>query len=87
VQAGPWWTAQNGLVTDPTERAADLPRKALARSLRLASLPVGLAGRTALGLGKRLGGKPAELYRAGRMWKKGAPVRYPQPNDTRKEHE
>jgi predicted unusual protein kinase regulating ubiquinone biosynthesis (AarF/ABC1/UbiB family) len=64
VQAGPWWTAQNGLVTDPTERAADLPRKALARSLRLASLPVGLAGRTALGLGKRLGGKPAELVAA-----------------------
>jgi 8-oxo-dGTP diphosphatase len=25
------------------------------------------------------GGKPAELYRAGRMWKHGAPVRYPQP--------
>jgi 8-oxo-dGTP diphosphatase len=33
------------------------------------------------------GGKPAELYRAGRMWKKGAPVRYPQPNDTRKDRE
>lgn len=51
-------------MTDPTERAADLPRKALARSLRLASLPVGFAGRTALGLGKRLGGKPAELVAA-----------------------
>jgi len=51
-------------VTDPIERAADLPRKALARSLRLASLPVGFAGRTALGLGKRLGGKPAELVAA-----------------------
>lgn len=51
-------------MTDPIERAADLPRKALARSLRLASLPVGFAGRTALGLGKRLGGKPAELVAA-----------------------
>jgi len=51
-------------VTDPADRAADLPRKALARSLRLASLPVGFAGRTALGLGKRLGGKPAELVAA-----------------------
>ena len=25
------------------------------------------------------GGKPAELYRAGRMWKHGGPIRYPQP--------
>jgi 8-oxo-dGTP diphosphatase len=24
------------------------------------------------------GGKPAELYRAGRLWKHGAPIRYPQ---------
>src|SRR5947207_11219583 len=24
------------------------------------------------------GGKPAELYRAGRMWKQGGPIRYPQ---------
>jgi 8-oxo-dGTP diphosphatase len=27
------------------------------------------------------GGKPAELYRAGRMWKHGGPIRYPQPNE------
>jgi predicted unusual protein kinase regulating ubiquinone biosynthesis (AarF/ABC1/UbiB family) len=59
-----WGTAQNGLVTDPTERSGDLPRKALARSLRLASLPVGFAGRTALGLGKRLGGRSAEVVAA-----------------------
>ena len=25
------------------------------------------------------GGKPAELFRAGRMWKHGGPIRYPQP--------
>ena len=25
------------------------------------------------------GGKPAEVYRAGRMWKHGGPIRYPQP--------
>jgi 8-oxo-dGTP diphosphatase len=30
------------------------------------------------------GGKPAELYRAGRMWKYGSPVRYPQPGEKRK---
>jgi predicted unusual protein kinase regulating ubiquinone biosynthesis (AarF/ABC1/UbiB family) len=42
----------------------DLPRRALSRSVRLASLPVGFAGRTAIGLGKRVGGKPAELVAA-----------------------
>ena len=39
----------------------DLPRRAVTRTAKLATLPVGLAGRTALGLGKRLGGRPAEL--------------------------
>ncbi len=37
----------------------DLPRNGVARTARLAGLPLGIAGRTALGLGKRLGGKPA----------------------------
>jgi len=40
---------------------SDLPRLAVTRTAKLASLPVGLAGRTALGLGKRLGGRPAEI--------------------------
>ena len=30
------------------------------------------------------GGKPAELYRAGRMWKYGSPIRRSQPNGKRK---
>jgi len=30
------------------------------------------------------GGKPAELYRAGRMWRHGGPIRYPQPIDKRR---
>jgi len=38
----------------------ELPRKAITRTARLAALPMGYAGRTALGLGKRLGGKPAD---------------------------
>ena len=38
----------------------DLPRKAVTRTARLASLPLGYAGRTAIGMGKRLGGAPAE---------------------------
>jgi predicted unusual protein kinase regulating ubiquinone biosynthesis (AarF/ABC1/UbiB family) len=38
----------------------DLPRKAVARTARLASLPLGYAGRATLGFGRRLGGAPAE---------------------------
>jgi 8-oxo-dGTP diphosphatase len=30
------------------------------------------------------GGKPAELYRAGRMWKQGGPIRYPHHAERRK---
>ncbi len=45
-------TRENGSVTD-------IPRRAVTRTARLASLPVGVAGRAALGLGKRLGGRPA----------------------------
>lgn len=42
----------------------ELPRKAAARTARLAALPLGYAGRTAVGLGKRLGGQPAEAVLA-----------------------
>ena len=40
---------------------SDLPRSAITRTAKLATLPAGLAGRTALGTGKRLGGRPSEL--------------------------
>src|ERR1017187_2577078 len=39
----------------------DLPRRAVTRTVKLAALPVGLAGRTVLGIGKRVGGRPAEI--------------------------
>jgi predicted unusual protein kinase regulating ubiquinone biosynthesis (AarF/ABC1/UbiB family) len=39
---------------------SDLPRKAVSRTARLAALPLGYAGRSAVGMGKRIGGKPAE---------------------------
>jgi len=42
----------------------ELPRRALSRSVRLASLPASFAGRTAVGLGKRIGGAPAEAVAA-----------------------
>jgi predicted unusual protein kinase regulating ubiquinone biosynthesis (AarF/ABC1/UbiB family) len=40
---------------------SDLPYRAVTRTAKLATLPMGFAGRTALGLGKRIGGRPAEL--------------------------
>jgi predicted unusual protein kinase regulating ubiquinone biosynthesis (AarF/ABC1/UbiB family) len=40
---------------------SDLPRRAVTRSAKLASLPIGFAGRAALGVGKRTLGKPAEI--------------------------
>jgi predicted unusual protein kinase regulating ubiquinone biosynthesis (AarF/ABC1/UbiB family) len=39
----------------------DIPKWAISRSVKLASLPMGVAGRTALGVGKRIGGRPAEI--------------------------
>ncbi len=44
----------------PGPRVSELPRKAAARTARLAALPLGYAGRTALGLGRRIGGASAE---------------------------
>jgi predicted unusual protein kinase regulating ubiquinone biosynthesis (AarF/ABC1/UbiB family) len=38
----------------------DLPRKTAVRTARLASLPLGYAGRATLGLGRRIGGAPAD---------------------------
>jgi predicted unusual protein kinase regulating ubiquinone biosynthesis (AarF/ABC1/UbiB family) len=40
---------------------SDLPRRAVTRSAKLAALPLGFAGRTAIGLGKRIGGRSAEV--------------------------
>ncbi|WP_336318943.1 AarF/ABC1/UbiB kinase family protein [Streptomyces lavendofoliae] len=40
---------------------SDLPRKAVTRTVKLAALPLGFAGRATWGLGKRIGGKSAEI--------------------------
>ena len=40
---------------------SDIPRRAFTRSAKLASLPIGVAGRAAWGIGKRVGGRPAEV--------------------------
>ena len=52
-------------VTDlGVSRVSELPRRAVVRSAKLATVPLSFAGRTALGLGKRLGGRPAEIVAA-----------------------
>ena len=42
----------------------DVPQSAVTRTAKLAGLPIGYAGRAALGLGKRIGGRSAELVAA-----------------------
>ena len=37
----------------------DIPRRALHRTVKLAGLPLGVAGRAAIGAGRRIGGEPA----------------------------
>lgn len=43
---------------------SEIPRKAVVRTARLASLPLGIGARAALGVGKRIGGQPAEQVAA-----------------------
>jgi len=47
-----------------TGSVSDIPRRAVTRGAKLATLPLGVAGRATLGFGKRLGGRPAELVAA-----------------------
>jgi predicted unusual protein kinase regulating ubiquinone biosynthesis (AarF/ABC1/UbiB family) len=42
-------------------RVNDVPKNPVTRAAKMARLPIGLAGRTALGVGKRIGGRPAEI--------------------------
>ena len=51
---------------DPAQNGgmADIPRRAITRGAKLAALPIGAAGRSAMGLGMRIGGKPAEAVSA-----------------------
>jgi predicted unusual protein kinase regulating ubiquinone biosynthesis (AarF/ABC1/UbiB family) len=40
---------------------SQIPRRAVTRTAKLASLPLGIAGRAAWGIGRRVGGRPAEV--------------------------
>jgi predicted unusual protein kinase regulating ubiquinone biosynthesis (AarF/ABC1/UbiB family) len=46
------------------DRVSDIPRRAVSRTARLAALPLGFAGRAALGLGKRVTGAASEVISA-----------------------
>jgi predicted unusual protein kinase regulating ubiquinone biosynthesis (AarF/ABC1/UbiB family) len=54
-------TGHNGPVADDDRM---IPHGSVARSARLASLPLGAAGRATLGIGKRLSGRPADAVTA-----------------------
>lgn len=41
------------------ECVTDIPRRAISRTVKLAGLPLGVAGRAAVGAGRRIGGEPA----------------------------
>jgi predicted unusual protein kinase regulating ubiquinone biosynthesis (AarF/ABC1/UbiB family) len=50
-----------GFVLADNEKVSDVPRSTVGRTVKLAGLPLGFAGRTALGIGKRIGGRSAEI--------------------------
>src|SRR3954466_6258952 len=56
-----WCREQTQCAIDHTVSVSDIPKWAISRSVKLASLPLGVAGRATIGLGKRIGGRPAEI--------------------------
>jgi len=50
-----------GFLLADNEKAADVPRSTVGRTVKIAGLPIGFAGRTALGIGKRIAGRSAEI--------------------------
>ena len=51
----------DGVSQVPPSGRDDIPRGSVQRGAKLAGLPLGFAGRTALGLAKRIGGESAEI--------------------------
>src|SRR6201997_134606 len=65
-----WADRQHGVLTVVDDgRVSDIKRGRAARNAKLASIPVGFAGRTALGFGKRLAGKSQDEVNAELMEK------------------
>src|SRR3954469_11497923 len=58
------WAVRAGATVRRVTPDPGPPRGRLARTARLAALPAAFAGRTAVGLGKRVAGRPAEAVAA-----------------------
>src|SRR3954465_7257006 len=56
-----WCREHTQCAIDHNVSVSDIPKWAISRSVKLASLPPGVAGRATTGLGKRIGGRPAEI--------------------------
>src|SRR3954469_17500557 len=56
-----WCREHTQCAIDHNVSVSDIPKWAISRSVKLASLPLGVAGRATIGLGKRIGGRPAEI--------------------------
>ena len=49
-----------GLLASDNAQVTDIPQRAITRTAKLAALPLGMAGRATLGLGRRIGGASAD---------------------------
>src|SRR3954467_5247114 len=56
-----WCREHTQCAIDHNVQVSDIPKWAISRSVKLASLPLGVAGRETIGLGKRIGGRPAAI--------------------------
>src|SRR3954467_10344385 len=56
-----WCREHTQCAIDHNVSVSDIPKWAISRSVKLASLPLGAARRARIGLGKRIGGRPAEI--------------------------
>src|SRR6185437_11777038 len=61
VSCSATWSFRPAGVMRDNVRVSDVPKNPMTRAAKMARLPIGLAGRTALGVGKRIGGRPAEI--------------------------
>jgi predicted unusual protein kinase regulating ubiquinone biosynthesis (AarF/ABC1/UbiB family) len=52
---------RDNVYVNDVPRNEDVPRSTVTRAAKLAGLPLGLAARRAMGVGKRIGGRPAEI--------------------------
>ncbi|RAO59439.1 Atypical kinase COQ8, mitochondrial [Micromonospora saelicesensis] len=64
VRTSPAAEQQRGPPVGNNDRVTDIPRRAVSRTAKLAALPLGFAGRTVLGMGKRVTGLASDVISA-----------------------